>query len=214
MGVAQATEGAVMGGRTSSGIMVPLSRAKTLGGVGSILLLLTFVPYAGPILGILGLVLVLVAVMHIADSIGHRSIFTNMLIATMLAVSGIIVGALVVFAAVFRFMGLGFMSGPDFNPANAPPAELWGFIVAMVAGLLAIWAFYLVSAIFLKRSFDAISSRLNVTMFHTAALVYLIGAILTIFLVGFILVFVAQILFVVAFFSLPEEVPRTSVVTG
>ncbi len=44
-------------------------------------------------------------------------------------------------------------------------------------------------------------------LFGTAALLYLIGAALTIILVGFLLIFVAQILFIVAFFSLPDQLP-------
>jgi len=214
LGVAHATEGAISGGGTSIGTRSLLSQAKTLGGVGSIFLLLLFIPYVGPILAIVGLVLVLVAVMHVADYVGDRTIFKNAVYAVVLAIAGILVGAVVVFAAMFRMMGLGFLSGPDFNLASAQPGEFWGFIATMVVALVAMWAFYLVSAVYLKKSFDAISTRLNVRMFHTAALVYLIGAALAIILVGFIFVFVAQILFVVAFFSIPEELPRPRAVPG
>jgi len=46
-------------------------------------------------------------------------------------------------------------------------------------------------------------------MFHTAALLYLIGAALIIlFGLWFIILFVAEILGIVAFFSIPDQVPQ------
>ena len=44
-------------------------------------------------------------------------------------------------------------------------------------------------------------------MFSTATLIYLIGALLVGILVGFLVIIVAQILQVLAFFSLPRTVP-------
>lgn len=188
-----------------------LSQAKTLGGVGSILLLLTFAPYVGMVLAVVGLVLILVAVSRIADAVRDRLIYRNAILAVVLGIAGVLVGGLVIFAAVFRVLGLGFLAGLDLNPITTP-ADFWGLITALVLGLLAMWVFYLVSAVFLKRACDAISTRLNVRTFHTAALLYLVGAVLAVVVVGFALIFVAQILFVVAFFSIPAEAPRTAAV--
>ncbi len=66
----------------------------------------------------------------------------------------------------------------------------------------------IISAIFLRKSYEKIATHLNVNMFRTAALLYLIGAALVIvFGLGFILLFVAQILLIVAFFSIPDQMP-------
>lgn len=184
-----------------------LSQAKTLGGVGSVLLLLIVAPYIGFLLGIVGLVLILVALGRIAEAVRDPSISRNATYAVVAGIVGVLVGGLVMFGAVFRFIGLGAMAGPDWIPI-ATPTDVWGFLAAMLIGLLAIWAFFVVSAVFLKRSSDAIAARLNVPMFHTAALLYLIGAVLAVVVVGFLLIFVAQILFVVAFFSIPEDAQR------
>lgn len=189
--------------------MASLGQAKTLGGVGSILVLLTFVPYAGPVLGIVGLILILVAVKYVSDSVNDRSIFNNVIWAVLLAIAGIVVGTLVVFASIFRFAGLGYLTGPDLtrpNIATVPAGDIAALIIGLAAGLVVIWIFYLISAIFMKRSFDTISTRINIGTFHTAALIYLIGAATTIILVGFLLIFIAQILFVIAFFSIPETI--------
>ncbi len=70
------------------------------------------------------------------------------------------------------------------------------------------WIIYIISAIFYKKSFDAISDGLGVGMFHTAALIFLIGAVLVIIGVGVFLILIAGILQIVAFFSIPEELPQ------
>ncbi len=49
------------------------------------------------------------------------------------------------------------------------------------------------------------SQKLGVGMFSTTGLIYLIGAALTIVFVGVILLFVALILNIVAFFSIPDN---------
>ena len=190
--------------------MATLADAKNLGGIGSILILLVVIPYAGPILSIVGFILTLIAVKYISDSVGDRSIFNNMIIAVILAIVGIVVGAVVVFASIFRYIGLGFLSGTFMSPnfTATPPADVIGFIVSILIGLILIWIFYLISAIFLRKSYNAIGAKVNVKMFATTGLIYLIGAALAIVLVGFILIFVAYILQIVAFFTIPAQAPQ------
>jgi len=61
--------------------MVELSNIKTFGKVGSLLMLLGgFIPFIGPILGIVGLVLVLIAVKSISELVKDKDIFRNYLI--------------------------------------------------------------------------------------------------------------------------------------
>ena len=194
--------------------MGSLSEAKTLGGVGSILILLSFVPTVGGILAIIGFVLVLVAVKYISDSVGDRTIFNNMIIAVILAIIAIIALVVVVLGSILRFVGLGggFM-GP-FTPSNPLPSDVIGLIVSIFLGLVVAWVLYLVSAVFLRRIFSSIASRLNVGMFGTVGLLYLIGAATLIILVGIIILFVAEILQIVAFFSIPDQAPQPPPVPG
>jgi hypothetical protein len=77
----------------------------------------------------------------------------------------------------------------------------------VVAGLLVVWVFLVISAVFLRRAYDKMSERLGVKMFDTAATFYLIGAILTIVFVGFIILFIAEIMQAIAFFSIPDRPP-------
>ncbi len=186
--------------------MASLGQAKTLGGVGSILILLTIVPTVGGILSIIGWILVLVAVKNVADTLGDNSIFSNMLIAAVLSIVGIIVATVVVLAVVFQFVGVG--SAFTFTPGAAPPADFYALLASIVLGLIAVWVFYLVASIFLKKSYDSIALKTNIGTFHTSGLLFLIGAITTVILVGFIIILVAIILQIVAFFSLPEQLAQ------
>ena len=183
--------------------MASLGQAKTLGGVGSILVLLSPIPYAGAVLSIVGFIMILIAVKYIADVLGDQKIFNNMIISVVLAIIGIVVAVVVVLSAVYSLIGLGRYT---YTPGTTTlPTGFSAVIVSIIAGLVVIWIFYLVASIFLKRSYDTIATRLNIGMFHTTGLLYLIGAATAIIFVGFIIVFIAEILQIVAFFSLPEQ---------
>ncbi len=198
--------------------MGSLSQAKTLGGVGAILLLLGNIPSVGAIFGIVGFILVLVAVKYIADAVQNRAIFNNMIIAVITGIIGLAVFFVLVVGALAVFIGL--PPPPGFFQLVELPAGLEGigadvlaFIAVIIIGLVIMWIFFIISAVFLRRSFSTIASSLNVGMFGTAALINLIGAVLLVVLVGFVLLFVAEILMVVAFFSIPEQVPQRAQMT-
>jgi uncharacterized membrane protein len=162
-----------------------LGEAKTLGGIGSILLLI-------PGVSIVGYILILVATKYISDDLGDRSIFSNILYAV---ISGI-VGAL---AAVVIFFA-GFLSSL-FTLGS-------GAVLGLVAGLAVAWISIILSSIFIRRAFDTIGTRLNNNSFKTAGMLYFIGALLVIVFVGFIILFVAYIFMIIAFFSIQEGQPQ------
>jgi len=171
--------------------MSKLGDAKTLGGIGSILLLI-------PGISIVGYILVLIAGKYVSDDLGDKSIFDNLLYAVIAGIIGVAAGAFIFFTgAIFGILTLGF-----------------GAILGLFGGLLIAWLFLIISSIFIRRSFDTMATRLNVGSFRTAGLLYFIGAILTIILIGFVILLVAYILQIVAFFSIPETAqpvqPQTS----
>ena len=182
--------------------MGKLNDAKLLGGIGSILTILSVIPYGGFAVGIAGLVLVLVAVKYISDYFNDPSIFNNMLISVILAIVGTVAAAVGFLGALFGIVSLGAISSVQRTVSFMPVMS--SFLLLIVLGLLAIWAVLLVSAIFLRRSFNTIAERLGIGLFSTAALLYLIGAALTIVLVGFIVIFIAEIVQAIAFFSIEE----------
>lgn len=192
--------------------MPQLSQAKTLGGVGAILMLLSFLPAVGWLLAIAGAVMVLVAIKYISDIVQDSSIFNNTLIAVLLGIVGLVVGVVVIIGTVLATFGLGTISSwfaygfpGATNPPTVPSGDFISLILGALTGLAIIWVLLLVSAIFLRRSYSTMSRKLGVGMFGTTGLIYLIGAALTIVLVGIILLFVAMILNIVAFFSIPDQ---------
>jgi hypothetical protein len=69
-------------------IMASLSQAKTLGGVGSILVLLGAVPSVGFILAIVGFIMILVAVKNVSETLSEPKIFNDMIISVLMAIIG------------------------------------------------------------------------------------------------------------------------------
>jgi len=186
-----------------------LDSVKVLGGVGSILALLGFLPVLGIALSIVGLILVLVALKYASDVLGDSRIFNDMLYAVVLGIVGIVVGIVGVAAVVLREMGLRYLYSPYAYalPSSVAPADVLGTVGTVLIGLVAVWACFLLSSIFLRRSYGELGRRLNVSLFGTAAILYLVGAVLTIVLIGFLLIFVAEILLIAAFFSINTQLP-------
>ena len=87
------------------------------------------------------------------------------------------------------------------------------YIVLYVLGffliLLLLIPAYIVSIIvayYYKQAYDMLANALNHKLFSKGARLMFIGAITTIILVGFILLFVGWVMLAVAFFTAPEEV--------
>jgi uncharacterized membrane protein len=144
-------------------------------------------------------------VKYISDSLHDSSIFSNILIAIVLAIVGVAVGGIVILGSVLRFVGLGNLARIGTTTPTTIPSGVFGMIGGIILGLVLVWIMLIIAAYFQRKSYEVIAARLNVGTFRTAAMLYLIGAALVIILVGFFLLFLAQILFVVAFFSIKEE---------
>lgn len=189
-----------------------LESVKTLGGIGSILTLLGFVPTVGAVLAIIGLILVLVAFKYASDILGDPKIFNNVLYSVILGIIGLVVGVVVVVATVFQAMGMGYLSSSFAytGPTTVAAGDIVGMLGTILVGLAAIWICFVVSSIFLRRGYGELGRRLNVGLFGTGALLYLIGAVLVIVLVGFLLILIADVLFIVAFFSINTQLPQPS----
>ncbi len=58
--------------------MASLGQAKSLGGVGAILVLIAgFIPSAGFVVAIIGFILILIAVKYVSEVLADRTIFNN-----------------------------------------------------------------------------------------------------------------------------------------
>ena len=129
-----------------------------------------------PGISLVGWILILVAMKEISDVTQDRSIFDDALIAGITAV----IGAVTIDFGVFGVLGA-------------------------LALLGTFWFLLTVSSVFLKRAYDKIAQRLNVGAFATAGLLYLIGALTVIVLVGFLILLIAMVFQIVAYFSVQDQ---------
>jgi uncharacterized membrane protein len=171
-------------------------------------MLLVWIPPLGWVLSLIGAVMVLFAIRYVSEALQDRSIFTNMVVAIILEVVGLVVGIAVLVETVLSTIGLGVVTGyysGGIPNVSLPPGLLSGNLTGLIVGVVVIWVTILVSAIFVRRSYESVSKRLGVSMFGTVGMLYLIGAAFTIVLVGFVLLLLALILNMIAFFSMPDQ---------
>ncbi len=159
-----------------------LGDAKILGGVGSILLLI-------PGVNIVGYILILVASKYVSDELGDKSIFDDMLYAVIAGIVGVAAAAFIIYS--------GLIFGAFTLSASA--------VAGLVVGLLVAWLALIVSSIFIRRAYRKMGERLSIGSFRTAGTLYFVGAILVVIFVGFIVLFIAAIFQIIAFFSINDS---------
>ena len=71
--------------------------------------------------------------------------------------------------------------------------------------MVILFIFVVVAALFYRKSLNSLAQKTGVGLFGTTGLILLIGAVLTIIVIGFLLLWVAMILLTVAFFSIKTE---------
>ncbi|MGD0424721.1 MAG: DUF996 domain-containing protein [Candidatus Bathyarchaeia archaeon] len=180
----------------------PISSSKILGGIAEVLVLFSFIPY-GWIVAIIGVILVLVATKRISEVIGDRSVFSNMLISIVASFVGIVILGVLLMSVIVSAMG-GSYEGFGQNP-----------LLGIAVGLVVLWITMIVHAYYFRKSFNAIAANFNADVFKTAGTIKLIGAYLTIVLIGFVIVWLGDLIAAIAFFSMPDQptphlVPETS----
>ncbi len=185
--------------------IMSLNQAKTYGGVGAILSLIGgFIPYVGFIAGIVGVILILIAVKNISVELKDSSIMHNYILYFVISIVAIIAAI----ASFIAFIGVDFLFnitkiGNELHGIEALKHIIAGLLIA----LLLLWILMTVASSFLKRSYYSIAEKTGVDMFHTTGLLYFVGAITLIVLVGAFIIFIAKILEIIAYFSLPDELP-------
>jgi len=169
--------------------------SKTMAGVGSILLILSIVPYAGAVLGIIGAVLLLIGIKGLASYYQDNEIYQNALMGIVFLIIAVIVVAVAVFGAIILFISI---IGIGFG------------ILVLVLGLVVAFVFYLLAAMRLRKTFNALEQKSGEHSFATAGTLLWWGAILTIIFVGTILIFIAWIFATIAFFSMKLQPQQPS----
>jgi uncharacterized membrane protein len=178
---------------------VSLEYSKTLAGEGAILLLLSFIPYAGWILGIIGVVLLLRGMKELSNYYQDETIYQNSLTGVKYYVVAIIAAAVAIAAIV---VGVGSATGFTFGTNFVFTT---GFIVGLLAflGVLVVaFVFYILATMHLRKTFDTLAQKSGEASFTTAGTLMWWGALLSIILVGFLLILIAWIFATIGFFTM------------
>lgn len=176
-----------------------LKNAKILGGIGAILSILAILPVIGWLLSLAGIVLVFIAVKKIADVVERTQIFRDFIKAFICDIIALPISFLVLMPTLLRSLRL-----LDKGITTGVGRMLSGgaiFAILVFVGLLIGYGY------FIRKSFTAITEETGEGNFRTAGNITFISSILMIILVGFIGFIVATIFEIIAFFSLPEELP-------
>lgn len=195
-----------------------LESSKNLGGIGAILVVIGCIAvfasgYAGLLIALIGVILTLIALKGISDHYNDAGIFNNALYGCILAIIGV-----VACIATMAVMVLAEISKIDIDWTDAAAVQryfmdmnnVWGILAAVIAALVILFVFAIISAIFVRKSLTRLSMKSGEKMFETAGLLWLIGAVLTIVLVGFLLIVIAWILIAVGFFSIKTTTTQPS----
>lgn len=176
--------------------------SKTLAGEGSILLLLSLVPYAGWVLGIIGIVLFLRGIRELGNYYEDKEIYQNSLTGVKFYIIALIAAAVAIAAIV---IGVASATGFTFATSFVPTVGFAVGLIAFLGGLVVAFVFYILAAMHLKKTFDTLAKNSGEASFTTAGNLLWWGSILSIILVGFVLIFVAWIFATIGFFAMKSR---------
>ena len=192
--------------------MGSLINAKIIGGLGALFMLIGgFVSATVGILSFIGFIMVFIAVKMIADETKEKAIFDNYLYAFIACIIAIVSLVSIAFIVLASVGGVQFFYDLQ-NMAMSDPMEIWNTIqpvlFGIIAGILIFWIIMVIASLFIRKSFNLIAEKTGVKMFATTGLLFFIGVITTIVIVGFIILIIAMIMEIIAFFSLPDKLPE------
>jgi uncharacterized membrane protein len=180
-----------------------LESNKTLGGIGAILL-------AIPFLSLIGIILVLVAMKGMADYYNEDSIFKNALYGFIFGIVGVVALVAIILMLIFGVASISSITTWDIiAPLASSPDLVFGLsaFLLFILAFVVLYVFGLIGAIFYKKSLDTLKEKSGESIFGTAGLILLIGAIIP--GIGELLKLVAWILAAVGFFSIKVPCPET-----
>ncbi len=170
--------------------MSNLESNKTLAGIGSILLMFPFA-------SIVGIILVFVGMKGLAEYYEDDRIYHD-------ALRGLVF--LIIAAIAIAIMVPLFILSGAFGIFVLGPLGVGFGLIAFFLVIAVVFIFYLLAAMNLRKAFSAIAQKSGEHMFETAGMLLFFGAILTIILVGFVLIFLAWVFATIGFFSI--KVPQ------
>lgn len=174
--------------------------SKTLAIEGSILVLLSLIPYVGWVLGIIGVVLLLRSMKEFSSYYQDEKIYQDSFTGVKYYIIAIIAAAVAIAAIT-----LGVWSATGFTSAFSFTAGFGIGLVAFLAGLAVAFVFFVLAASHLRRTLDTLAKKSGEASFTTAGTLLWIGSILTIIGVGLILIPIAWIFVTLGFSTMKSH---------
>lgn len=169
--------------------------SKVLAGLGTILLIFSAVP----VVGIIGLILLLIGLKGLSEAYRDENIYKTAIWGVIFGIIGVIALSVGIFSTaitgVFTSIATGSGIGAFFGA------------VTFIAVLIITFIFFILMAMNFRRCFNALAERSGEHLFHTAGTLLFWGAILTIILVGVFLIFIAWLIAAIAFFTIRTTQP-------
>lgn len=179
-------------------------QAINLGRIGILLPLAAIVPVVGSLAGIAGLILLLISFYNFSKYYSEPVIFRNALLAFIIPlISGIIGGIVIVVTVGLTALGL---SGQNVDSMGFQEilSLFFGSGLA-IFGIFLLYAGYAIGYFLLYKALKKIGQKSNMGIFNTAGLLYFIGALTTIVGLGFLLMFIAWIIHIIALFTIKAD---------
>ena len=158
------------------------------------------------IVGFIGIILFLVAMNSLSQYYSERGIFKN-------ALYGFLINIIGTVALVVTAFALALTAAVSSATSSTPGLSGAGFITVFLGVIVGALVISVVSAVFYMRAFKKLGEKSGVHSFNTAGLLYLIGTVLTIVLVGGLLVWVAWIFAWSGFNSLKPKTSEPSTIS-
>lgn len=166
------------------------------------------------IITLIGIILFIIGMHRLSQYYNELGIFKNALYGFILSIIGSVTAVAIEFALILTSAG----SNPQTSTLSAaastepPIAPVTSISTQLVLGFLAVFAIGLVlgiiSSIFFMRAFNKLAEKSGNDNFRTAGLLYLLGTVLTIVLIGGLLIWIAWIFAAIGFNSLKPKEPN------
>jgi len=135
------------------------------------------------VLGLVGIILFLIAMKGFAVHYKAPSIFNNALYWVITSIIEVVVAFALAFAVVLSVLNRIIGTITPFTPANPPTLSSVLEILRPLIGYfipvgVVVFAFALVSVVFIIRAFNGLADKSGVRLFRTAGLLFLVGTVL------------------------------------
>ena len=193
--------------------------SKNLSAVGALLIVIGavagFVISFSGILSLIGIILMLIGVKGLANFYKEQGIFNNTLYSVITVVVGCVVGVGVTAAtaiATLADLGINWANIEDWANIGTDVATVFAdfdlsvigaLLGALLVGLVILWVAFIISMYFLRKSMNQLSAKSGVSLFDTAGLLVLIGAVIPV--IGLLLIWIGFILATAAFFQIKKS---------